>query len=82
MTKQQIKRAVTPHVGHLRRAQRRLERAIHGRSESDVAIQAGLGALCAAVGLRLVRSPGIGTVLARWMPVIAFAAIYRVLSRR
>lgn len=68
-------------VEHARRAQGRLTRAFAGSRPEDVFIQAVAGAVGCSVGLRLLRAPGIGTLLASWGPVAVFGFLYhRALS--
>jgi hypothetical protein len=62
--------------GHLRRAQSRFKQAIITEGTSDAFVQSALGACAAAVGLRVLRAPGIGSLMTRWAPILVFMGLY------
>ena len=88
MSRQSIQRSVTTaigkagSIGHLRRARQRLMSTLDSHKPGDVLAQAAFGAFFAAATLRLVRSPGLGRALVRWLPMLAFAGTYHAMSRR
>ncbi len=63
-------------VGHARRAQARLEKAMRGSSREDVMIQALIGVAGVSLALRLLRVPAISRLATAVAPLLIFAALF------